>query len=177
MLNLCLCLVAGLLLLTSSADAQINGRDAESLPEKIVEAELPSSHPSSYYFYAKRLFKAGRKDDAVFWFYAGQLRYRFHLSTPPALTNEEDRELMNNLNDMIGKMINEYAGGDPPGMAARIQDVLEWDTVTPNLFTSKETYSTAWHDTRQGLSGLREHILRNADYMRREREKQGLPNR
>jgi hypothetical protein len=53
--------------------------DALSKPEPEVEPRLAESHPTALYAYATRLFEAGRKDDAVMWFYAGQLRFRYHL--------------------------------------------------------------------------------------------------
>src|SRR5580765_4898046 len=54
-----------------------------NLPPAKVEAALPTQHPSVYYGYALNLFDQGKKDDAVFWFYAGQLRYRFYLNANP----------------------------------------------------------------------------------------------
>ncbi|HEY8248351.1 MAG TPA: hypothetical protein VIG38_13845 [Hyphomicrobium sp.] len=45
--------------------------------------ELAGEHPAEYYKRASELFKEGKKDDAVFIFYLGQLRFRTHLLAKP----------------------------------------------------------------------------------------------
>jgi hypothetical protein len=42
---------------------------------------IENQHPFHFYVLAMKLFQAGRKrsSDAVFWFYADQLRYRIYL--------------------------------------------------------------------------------------------------
>ena len=142
-----------------------------------VEARLPSEHPAAYYTYALRLFREGRKDDAVFWFYAGQLRFRFHLNANPNIPLDRDPALMASLNSTVGQVINEYAGGDSKTFVAQIERVLKWDAETGNDFTSKDKYKTQWQEVRSGLSSLRAMIERDADKMRQQREEAGLPNR
>jgi hypothetical protein len=64
--------------------APMSVSEAFSLPQAQVEASIAESHPSIAVALAKRLFDAGRRDEAVVWFYIGQLRYRFHLMANPA---------------------------------------------------------------------------------------------
>jgi hypothetical protein len=143
-------------------------------PHAEVEAALPSEHPSSYYTYAIRLVEEERRDDGVFWFYAGQLRYRFHLAAHPDLAPDGDPAVMASLNATIGTAINAYAGSKPEAWTAQIDRVLAWDAETENDFTSKEKHEERWQETRSGLASLRDMIAQNADTIRQEREKSGL---
>ena len=78
-------MIVALLLASAPCFAQLELQDVIDKPRQDVEQALPASHPSNYYAYATRLFHDGSKDDAVFWFYVGQIRYRFYLSAHPNL--------------------------------------------------------------------------------------------
>jgi len=157
--------------------AEMSMENLRSKPAAVVEAALPSEHPAAYYIYASRLFGEGHQDEAVFWFYAGQLRYRFHLSANPQLPRDGDPAVLASLNATMGQTLNEYAGGDPPRWAAQIERALKWDADTPNGFTSKDRYRKEWQDIRAGLASMRETIVRDADRIREQRTRAGLPNR
>src|SRR5689334_9712989 len=92
----------------SRGDALLD--DLKKLPPPKIEAALPNHHPSAYYGYAIRLFDQGKKDDAVFWFYVGQLRWRFYLKANPNLDPSGDPAALGALNATIGPTINGYAG-------------------------------------------------------------------
>src|SRR6187455_3087399 len=76
--------------------------DLKNLPPAKIEAALPNREPSVYYGYAIRLFDQGEKDDAVFWFYVGQLRSRFYLKANPDLNPGDDPAAYSALNATIG---------------------------------------------------------------------------
>jgi len=151
--------------------------DVKTMTSAEVEAALPGKHPAAYYIYAQRLFSEGRKDDAVFWAYAGQLRYRFHLSANPALSADGDPAVFASLHWTVGQTINGYAGGDTKMWVTQIDRVLSWDEETSNGFTSKEKYKMQWQETRSGLLSLRQTIIRDAENIRLQREAVGLPNK
>ncbi|RYF22787.1 MAG: hypothetical protein EOO33_14870 [Comamonadaceae bacterium] len=150
---------------------------AASLPAAEVEAGLPESHPAAIYAYAKRLFAEGRRDEAVTWFYVGQLRFRFHLAASPTLPRSGDPALMASLNASVGQVLNEWAGGSPQGWADSIDKALAWDAAHPNAVTSQQAHEKAWKDTRSGLAELRDSILANAQSIRAQRAQRGLENR
>lgn len=171
-------LVALCIVLTGQpALAEMTDDEIRKKPTAEVEAKLPAEHPAAYYLYALRLFGEDRKNDAVFWFYAGQLRYRFHLNANPSIPLDRDPAVMASLNSTVGQVVNEYAGGDPKMWVTQIDRVLKWDAETQNGFTSKEKYKTQWQEIRSGLSSLRAMIERDADKMKQQRENAGLPNR
>jgi hypothetical protein len=162
--------------LPQTAAAQLNQLTGKMTPAQ-VEASLPRAHPAEYYLYAQRLFQSGRKDDAVFWFYVGQLRYRFHLSANPNLPEDRDPAVFASLNEDIGRQINEYAGGNPATWVVAIDRALAWDRTAPNYFTSKQRFSKQYSDIRTGLGKLREMIQSDAQNIKNERTNNGLPNR
>ena len=151
--------------------------DLKNLSSAKIEAALPNQHPSVYYGYADRLFRQGKKDDAVVWFYVGQLRYRFYLKANPKLDPSGDPAAFGLLNAIIGKRINEYAGGSVKGWVAAIDRALKWDAEATNGFTSKEKFAAVYEETRAGLKKLRDQVESQADSIRDQRKKAGLENR
>ena len=136
-----------------------------------------TQHPGSLYILAGKLFQSGKKDEAVFWFYAGQLRYRFYLSASPGLDPSGDPALFASLSESIGRPINEYAFGDLPALTTTIDRVLEWDEKTPNGFTSKITHANILKAIREGLVKMKEKIKSSAEEIKSKRKANGLPNR
>src|ERR1035437_1868698 len=146
------------------ADALLG--DLKNLSPAKIEAALPNQHPSVYYGYADRLFHQGKKDDAVFWFYVGQLRYRFYLKANPNLDPSGDPAGFGLLNAIIGQSINGYAGGSVKGWVKAIDRALQWDAEVPNGFTSKEKFAAIYEETRAGLKKLRDQLESQADSIR-----------
>ena len=155
----------------------ISVEDAIKMPEAEVVANLADSHPAVLYAYARRLFESNHKDDAVFWLYAGQLRYRYLLTANPSLPEDGEPALLASLNASIGQSINEWAGGSPKAWAASIDKALAWDYENANPTTPKDKYAKALEDTRKGLTELRDLILKSEDQIRSERQSNGLVNR
>tara|TARA_R110002050_G_scaffold57131_1_gene128388 strand:+ start:180 stop:626 length:447 start_codon:yes stop_codon:yes gene_type:complete len=147
------------------------------MPEAEIEKALPEEHPSAYYLYAGRLFKEGKKDEAVFWFYVGQLRYRFHLKANPNLEPSGDPALFGSLSATLGEQINGYAGGNTKDWVRAIDRALKWDAETKNGFTSKKKFAEVYEQNRAGLKKLRDQIESQTDYIREQRKQAGLENR
>jgi hypothetical protein len=151
--------------------------DFERLSPEELKVGIEKRHPVAYYVLAGKLFEAGARDEAVFWFYAGQLRYRFHLAADPKLPPSGDPALFASLSEVMGRPINEYAFGDPPQLSATIDKVLAWDERTENGFTSKTQHAKALGEIRAGLSKLGDYVRTSADQIRADRKKNGLENR
>jgi hypothetical protein len=151
--------------------------DFNKMTAEQIKAGIEARHPAAYYVLASKLFQAGSRDEAVFWFYAGQLRYRFHLAANPTLPPSGDPALFASLSEVVGGPINEYAFGDIDAATATMDKVLEWDEKTGNGFTSKKTHAAPWKQMREGLGKLRDYARTNADQMRAQRKQNGLENR
>jgi hypothetical protein len=151
--------------------------DFTSMTPDEIRAGIEKRHPAAYYVLAGKLFATGARDEAVFWFYAGQLRYRFHLAANPTLPPSGDPALFASLSEGLGRPVNEYAFGDLAQLTATIDKVLAWDERTDNAFTSKTKNAESWKEIRGGLVKMREYVETNADQIRAQRKQNGLENR
>jgi hypothetical protein len=155
--------------------------DSSVDPQRVALDELiriiPDQHPSFYYVLASRLFQANRRDEAVYWFYAGQLRYRIRLACHPDLAPDTEPALFGSLQETVGRPINEYAGADPRAWAAAMERALAWDAATHNGFEPKAPCQAAIADQRGGMGQLIAHVRANEAQLRRDRAAAGLPNR
>lgn len=167
-------LLVGLASIALPLYAELTPEQIKALPTAQIEKQLPDEHPTSYYLYAGRLFNEGRKDDAVFWFYVGQLRYRIHLKAHPDLPPSGDPAVFSSLSATMGRKINEYAGGSIKGWTGAIDRALKWDAATPNGFTSKKKYAAAHQEIRAGLKAMRDEVESTASSIRASRKKAGL---
>lgn len=139
-----------------------------------LKDKIEDNHPAAYYQLAGKLFEEGKKDEAVFWFYLGQLRYRFHLTVAKNLDPSGDPALFASFSEVIGRPINEYAFGDIPKLAKTIDEVLAWDAAHPNGFTAKNGNEAALEGIRKGLAGLKDHVIQNEASIKAERKANGL---
>lgn len=169
-------LLMGLALVPLMMGSVVAQDDFDAMEVPALIAAAPSIHPAGLYVLAGKLFADGRKDEAVFWFYAGQLRYRVHLACHKDLDPSGDPALFGALSETVGRPLNEYGFGDIPALAATLDKVLAWDTATPDGFTDRKACPDA-DGVRDGLTGMRDQIVAQADDIRAQREKNGLENR
>lgn len=99
---------------------------------------IEAKHPADYYRLALKLFQdPATKQEAVFWFYVGQLRYRYYLAANPNLKPDGDPALFASLSEVVGRPINEFAGGKPDLWIGEINHALQWNATHENGFTPK----------------------------------------
>jgi hypothetical protein len=139
--------------------------------------QLNGAHPAGYYRRAAALFAQDKKDEAVFVFYLGQLRYRVRLLARPDLDPSGEPALFASLSQVIGKPLNEYAFGDIPRLLSTIDAVLDYDRNNPDSFTQPSSFPEAWQQAREGLARLRAQVKRDSGSIRAFRQRNGLPNR
>lgn len=151
--------------------------DWAKMSPEALKVGIEGFHPAAYYILASKLFTRGQKDEAVFWFYLGQLRYRFHLEANPDLNPSADPALFASLSETVGRPINEYAFGDIPTLVKTIDAVLKWDEIHDNGFTAKTAHSQAWKKIREGLLKMRAYLLEKQEEIKQQRTAHGLKNR
>jgi hypothetical protein len=139
--------------------AELSMDDVAALPQQKVEERLSNSHGAVYYGYAARLFNEGRKEEAVLWFYVGQIRFRFDLAAKPDADSSGGPALLASLNSSIGARINDWAAKDTALWLRQINRALEWDATRPNGVTSKATFKKEYEEVRSGLTRMREEIV------------------
>ncbi len=155
-----LCRPAAAASLFAPADsATIDAATSQALKEPLDDliADVGHLHPVAMMFLAKRLFDAGREDEAVFWFYEGQLRWKAHL-----LANKDQMEIamFERLHADIGPDINQYAFADPDALLATIDKVLDWDSAHPDALTPAGPEKDS---IRKGLADFKDYIVAHKD--------------
>jgi hypothetical protein len=157
---------------------EVSAQNPATLSIEQLKSGIENQHPSYFYILAEKLFAVGKKDDAVFWYYAGQLRYRVYLLVnKDKLEPSGDPAAFAALSEEIGRPINEYAFGDIPQLAKTIDAVLAWDESHSNALTPHKKYRSQYDQIVAGLTQMRDEVLRKADSIRKTRAANGLGNR
>lgn len=120
--------------------------------EEILRDPSNADRPSNLFQAALTLFQHGRKEDAVFWFYAAQLRARYQ-----AIFDKEDGGLL--LSGMlmtVGVPINNFAFQDVSRLDRTIDRVIEWDRSAPNRYRGGPKTERGEEQVAQMYAGLDE---------------------
>jgi hypothetical protein len=134
---------------------------------------IEHEHPAAALELSKNLLEAGRKDEAVFFFYLGQLRFRAHLLANPNGDSSGERALYDAMMAAMGPPINQYAFGDIPALLATIDRVIAWDDAHADDYASLK----ALNEVKAGLKKMHDDVTARTDEIRRTRSQNGLPNR
>ena len=144
---------------------------ASSAARRLVQGAAEAD-PYALMAFAGHLFDAGHRDQAVFWFYAGQLRARY--------MRESSREGGQVLAAFIiaSESINAYAMADATRFSAMAKRVLAWDKLTFDdwawaqdvYFTDREVIARR-ERARDGFGGFAKGVQEKRDeYEKRGRE-------
>jgi hypothetical protein len=133
--------------------AAVRARDE---PIDTLVQSVEHAHPIAMFLLAKRLYDLDRRDEAAFWFYTGQLRWRSCLSGNPSCGG---RESFSRLFETIGPDLNQHAFRSIPALSSMIESVLAWDESHHDDYTIDPS---AKERTRQGLRELMERTQANA---------------
>ena len=152
-------------------------QDFATMPLGTLIAQAPNLSPDVLYMLAGRLFAAGRRDEAVVWFYIAQLRARFRLAVAPNLKPDGEPAVYGALFEMVGPQINGWAFGDLDHLAAHMEEALDWDRSHVNAFTPKAGHEAELEQVQIGLVAFRADVLTRKDELRRERAANGQVNR
>ena len=122
------------------------------LPPSEVEKALPSAHPMAYYVYSGRLAHEGDKGRALFWYYVGELRYRFYLAVNPDLSPDGAPALFGSLHQSVGQAVADPKQIDRATSVKEFKQALDWDATNDNKVTSKKAHHKAWLNVRADLT-------------------------
>jgi len=153
-----------------------DGADPSAVSVPTLRTTITQRHPADYYVLASRLFGHGEKDEAVFWFYAGQLRFRALNACHPEQASSGGAALLSALQSSVGQVMNEYIGGYPRRWAATIRQAIAWDETNPDGPETDEACADAVAEQRTGARDLSDRIERSPDEIRAQRTANGLPN-
>lgn len=138
--------------------------------------ELTDKHPSNYITLAAAQFEEGNKQQAVKWYYVGQIRYRAYLKANPGLSPWDDPALFSSLTRTVGTPLNEYIGGDIDQWIQTIDEAIKWHNDHPDHFLDKESHRDIYAAVLADLEELKAHIDANRKEIILERAANGLEN-
>jgi hypothetical protein len=104
-------------------------RKARTIAE--VTAAPEKYAPPVFYALSRALFEQDKKDEAAFWYYAGQLRARFDAYR---CADVSARQAVSLLNREYGGPINKHAMQDLAKLEALVERVVAWDRRTPHRY-------------------------------------------
>ena len=151
--------------------------DPPIAPTKDLLAAAPQLPPAALFLLAGQLFKEGRRDEAVTWFYIAQIRGRFRFAVHPNLPPRDEPETYEALFETLGPVINGWAFGDIPALMAHLTEALDWDATHPNTLTPKAPNKAALDNVRSGLARLRDSLPAQREEIRKDRAAKGMENR
>ncbi|MGF1512554.1 MAG: hypothetical protein ACFB5Z_02490 [Elainellaceae cyanobacterium] len=102
--------------------------------ESSIEAVLTSPddfNPPVLYALSRALFESGREEEAMFWFYTGQLRAR---SDANKSLDVSARAAVDVLNREFGTPINQYAFGDIERLRSTVEAVVARDRAASRSY-------------------------------------------
>jgi len=151
--------VTSLAAISSEIEIRLNSCEpnvAISAAEEIINNPDALKEPSQLFSPALVFFRNGKKDDAVFWYYAGQLRVRYQLASE----GKNQGLLMMNLVmslAVLGHAINNYAFQDVTNFGRILDRVTAWDKTTPNPYPvrDKERWMNVDKEIEKMFSDLR----------------------
>jgi ankyrin repeat protein len=127
-------------------------RIAVAAAEEFINNPDVLKEPLELFSPALVLFLHGKKDDAVFWFYAAQLRVRYQL----AFEAGDRGQLLTVMLMTTGPPINNYAFQDVANLDRILVRVLEWDKKVANPFRDKARTESIDKQIAQVYSGFRD---------------------
>jgi hypothetical protein len=131
-----------------------------------VIAGADRAEPLSLMLAAARQFEFGGQDEAVLWFYAGQLRAGY----APQLTGEGS-QLVTIFTMTHGEGINAYAMRDIVRMIETIAKAMHWDEKTYETWARANTLDPASAELLKRRSDAREGLVALATDLRAHRQK------
>lgn len=126
-------------------------RIALGAAKEILDDPATLKEPLQIFYPAYTLFQNGRKDEAVFWLYAAQLRVRYQL----AFEKGDRGQLLSIMLMTIGPPINNHALQDVTKLGQTIDQVLVWDRTSSNPFSERTLSKEVEADIEKVYTGIR----------------------
>ena len=124
-----------------------------------LEVGIQNKPPAAYFALATELYRNGQKGEATFWYYVGQLRYRFFVLVKAKNSGSYDEQAhFWMLSESVGQSIYEQADRRSAVLTRAIDRALEWDLDQPNGYTSKTAFGAEYARSRQEMLALRQRI-------------------
>jgi len=112
---------------TVKALRDLNGEKQMKVANAVI-AKPEEFTPPVLYVLSSVLLEQGKKDEAVFWFYAGQLRGRIDANI---CADKTAVAIIDALNQKFAPPINQYSSTNLSQLTNTVERVLAWEEKTP----------------------------------------------
>ena len=135
-------------------------------------------HPISIFKLSGELWKEGKKEEALMWYYIASLRFRIRLDSIEG-TEEYEGEIyyFDKMEFETKPVFLEWAGGNPLQWAEQIEKALAWDKNNINLYSSKSDNVEIYNPNIESMRKLIEALKNTSDDILSKRKEQGLETR
>jgi hypothetical protein len=135
-------------------------REPESVRTiQLLEEGIQNKAPATYFALATELFRNNQKDEAAFWYFVGDVRYRASILAKAQGTDaSEEQYHFWFVSQSVGQAIFESANHHPSVLVKAIERALAWDQEQPNGYTSKVQFGSEYERARQELLALEQRI-------------------
>jgi hypothetical protein len=131
-----------------------------------VIAAADRAEPLSLMLAASRQFEFGTQDEAVFWFYAGQLRARY----APQLAGESS-QTVTIFSVTLGEGLNAHAMRDIVRMLETLAKAMQWDETTYEVWAKAHGLDPLGEELLARRTAAREGLVTFATDLKRNRQK------
>jgi hypothetical protein len=136
-------------------------RDLYSIPIEELRDGMERAHPLSMMVYALRLSEElNRPQEALFWFYASQLRWRTRMACHEFEPGGEGA-LFGSMMSVSGAIFNGWASGNIDVWLDTIDRAHAWDLATEERFEEDKKCTVEAEEQRAGMLKLKQSILDN----------------
>lgn len=160
----------------TSTKEPISNNDITDQTVDEIKQNITDKHPVSYIVLAAKLFNDGKSDDAVKWYYVGQMRFSAYLMANPNIEPSGDPALYSSLEYVVGTPINEYAGENPEHWVELIEESIKWNAENSNGFTPKSSNREIYAEVEANFIEFRNYVFNNKEKIRKQRAENGLKN-
>ena len=180
-------LLASLLSMTTIAHSQIVLEKLDEPFERwyITKEPVPDDfeqnplkyHPNYGYKHADELFNAGQQEEAVYWMYQSQLRYRILIDCHKRGPWDTDYDTFVALGQDVQAEQNKWLGGDIQLWVDTLDQVMTGYNRKSDLLFKKNKCEASEKAILEGMDKMRNMLLTEYETMRAQRAEGGLENR
>jgi hypothetical protein len=124
-----------------------------------LEDGIQNKAPATYFALATELFRNNQKDEAAFWYFVGDLRYRASILAKEGRDASEEQYHFSFVSQSVGEAIFESANHHPSVLEKEIDRAHAWDQEQQNGYTSKVQFGADYERARQELLALQQRIM------------------
>lgn len=177
--GICLSLAAGTLSTASAKPRTQPDRwylTEVPVPDDFEERSL-SYHPNLGFKHADALFTSGLREEAVYWMYEAQVRYRIMLDCFDPEGVSTDTDIYTALSHSIQFDQNQWLGGDIQLWVDTLLAVSENYDPDQDVMIQGRGCDASVAGLQNGLEDIRNHLLQNYKELRDQRASAGMENR